>query len=533
VRSLALVVSLVAGSLSVLPLPAADAAKIFEEGRKAEHAGRMVQAYLLYSRAAALEPTNPFYRLKSEAVRSRAALESPPKPPDPAPKAETTAADPAAAFDPLNGTDRSAERTPKPPPELKGAPGLKDFDLRADAKSLWQQVAHGFGLEAVFDTDYESGPPLRFQLDQTGYRDALRAAEATTGSFVVPISSRLFMVVKDTDQKRREREPTVALTVGVPQATTTQELTEIGQAVRQLFTLEHMAWDSGLNLVVMRDRISRVIPAARVFDELLHHRPQVDIEVELMEVDRTASLAYGVDLSPTLPITYLGTFWNHAAASITGNFLTFGGGQTLFGIAIAEATVIANLSRSFSRTLLRSEIRAVDGTPASMHVGEKFPVITAGYYGPANFQTGGQVYTPPPSFTFEDLGISLKVTPRIHGMDEVTLDLETEFKVLAGSSSNGIPIIDNRKLTSKIRLREGEWGVVAGLLTSSEARSISGIAGLSSIPVLGRLFQQTNKNESTSEVLLIIKPRLLNLPPDQFVTPTIWTGSETRPITPL
>jgi len=532
VRSLALVVSLVAGLLSVLPLPAADAAKIFEEGRKAEHAGRMVQAYLLYSQAATLEPTNPFYRLKSEAVRSRAALESPPKPPDLAPKAETASADPAAAFDPLNGTDRSAERTPKPPPELKGAPGLKDFDWRADAKSLWQQVAHGFGLEAVFDTDYESGPPLRFQLDQTGYRDALRAAEATTGSFVVPISSRLFLVVKDTDQKRREREPTVALTVAVPQATTTQELTEIGQAVRQLFTLEHMAWDSAQNMVVMRDRISRVVPAARVFDELLHHRPQVDIEVELMEVDRTASLAYGLDYTPTLPITYLGTFWNHAARSVPGNFLAFGGGDTLFGVAITQATLIANLSRSFSRTLLRSEIRAVDGTPATMHVGEKFPVITAGYYGPASFQTG-QVYKPPPSFTFEDLGINLKVTPRIHGMDEVTLDLETEFKVLAGSSSNGIPIISNRKLTSKIRLREGEWGVVAGLLTSSEARSISGVAGLSSIPVLGRLLQHNNKDETTSDVLLIIKPRLLNLPPDQFVTPTIWTGSENRPITPL
>ena len=525
--------SLVAGFLSVLPLPAADAAKTFAEGQKAERAGHMVQAYLLYSQAASLDPSNPFYRMKSEAVRSRAALESPPKPPDAPRKPETTTADPASPFDPPIAGDRPAERTPKPPPELKGAPGLKDFDLHADAKSLWQQVAHAFRLEAVFDTDYEPGPPLTFRLDQTGYREAMRAAEAATGSFVVPISSRMFLVVKDTDAKRKEREPTVSVSVEVPQATTTQELTEIGQAVRQLFNLEHMALDTRMNMVVMRDRISRVVPASRVFDELLHHRPQVNIEVELMEVDRTSSLAYGVDLALTAPITYLGTFWNSPVPAITAQLATFGGGQSLFGIVIGSATALATLSRSDSRTLFRSTLRAVDGTPSSMHVGEKFPVLTAGYFGPASSSQGGTVYTPPPSFTFEDLGITLKVTPRIHGMDEVTLDLETDFEVLTGDSSNGIPIISSRKLASKIRLKEGEWGAVAGLLTSSEARTISGLAGLSNIPVLGQLFKQTNKDENTSEVLLIIKPTLLNLPADQFLTPTIWTGSETRPVTPL
>jgi type II secretory pathway component GspD/PulD (secretin) len=278
-----------------------------------------------------------------------------------------------------------------------------------------------------------------------------------------------------------------------------------------------------------------VIPARVLFEELLRYRPQVEIEVDLMEVDRTYSLAYGVELPTTFPLTYLGTFW-HSPLSIPSTItklVTFGGGQSLFGIGIVDATLIANLSRSFSRTLVRSDIRAVDGTPATMHVGEKFPVLTAGYFGPASSSQGGTVYRPPPSFTFEDLGVNLKVTPHIHGMDEVTLDLEMEFKVLSGKTNNDIPLIANRKLTSKIRLREGEWGVVAGLLNSSEARMIHGIAGLSSLPVLGPLFKQYNKDESVSQVLMILKPTLLSSPPDQMVTPPIWTGSEMRPLTPL
>ena len=126
----------------------------------------------------------------------------------------------------------------------------------------------------------------------------------------MPISDRLFLVVKDTEQKRRELEPTVLAAIPVPQATATQELVEIAQAVRQLFTLEHMAWDSQQNVVILRDRISRVVPARQVFDELVHHRPQVEIEIELLEVDRSYSLAYGVDMPTTFPLMYLGTFWN-------------------------------------------------------------------------------------------------------------------------------------------------------------------------------------------------------------------------------
>jgi len=118
-------------------------------------------------------------------------------------------------------------------------------------------------------------------------------------------------------------------------------------------------------------------------------------------------------------------------------------------------------------------------------------------------------------------------------MDEVTLDLDTEFKVVTGESLNGIPIISSRKLITKVRLNEGESAVVAGLLTSNQARTIAGVAGVSNIPVLGDLFHQTDKELQTTEVLLVIRPSLLNLPPDQFATPVIFTGSDTRPITPL
>src|SRR5258708_23528212 len=96
----------------------------------------------------------------------------------------------------------------------------------------------------------------------------------------------------------------------------------------------------------------------------------------------------------------------------------------------------------------------------------------------------GRVFTPPPAINFEDLGLTLKITPHIHGVDEVSLDIDAEFKLLGAGAVDGIPIISNRKYESKVRLVTGEWAVLAGLMTGSDARTITGIPILSAIPFL-------------------------------------------------
>jgi general secretion pathway protein D len=166
-------------------------------------------------------------------------------------------------------------------------------------------------------------------------------------------------------------------------------------------------------------------------------------------------------------------------------------------------------------------------------VGDKYPVITQGYFGSIPAGQQGQVVQPPPSFTFEDLGVQVKVTPHVHGVDGVTLAVETSYELLSGQTVNGIPIIGRRQLNSQVRLLDGEWAVVAGLMGKTDSKNQSGFWGLAQIPLLGNLFKQTTIDKQNQNLLIAIRPRLLSLPPDQMVTPKLRVGSETRPFTPL
>jgi len=523
---------------------ASEASRLYSEARKAEKAGQVARAYLLYSEAAALEPNNHLYWSRSLALQTRAALESKVMPQVAAADAgalpaESSRADAAPEADEpalpaATAQDLAEARKPLPPTKLSAQPVLKDFALRANAKTLFETAAHAYGLDCVFDGDYQATQIIRFQMDQADYRDALHALEAVTGSFIVPISDRLFMVVKDTAQKRKEEEPYAAVIVPVPEPTTQQDLTAMVTAVQQACGIQKVAWDSQASIVVLRDAVSKVIPARQLLQDLLYPRAQILVEMDFLEVNKSNDLNYGLPLTSSFPLASFSTFMNNVpklASNISG-MLRFGGGAALIGIGIANLQLVASLTRSDSKLLLHASARSVDGQPATIHIGQKYPILTAGYFGPASF-SGPGAYTPPPSFTFEDLGLSLKATPHVHGTEEVTLTVEAEFKVLAGAASNGIPIISNRSLKSDVTLRMGEWAVVAGLIDDEDARTIAGIAGLARIPVIGPLTSNVTHNTSTDRVLILLRPTLLTPPPDDSLTHVFRMGAEMRPLTPL
>ncbi len=511
------------------------AMSLAKKARRAQKAGHNAEAYLLYSQAAAIEPKNRSYHARMEVLQTRATAESKPQP-RPGSELEVPLAElsPDDIFDSLTEKEMAAARPLNDVRSLKAKTGKLDFDLTGDPRVLFDKVAQAFALDTVFDGDFpRTGPSIRFHVSGADYRDALHDLEAATGSFVIPLSSRLFMVAQDTPAKRNDLEQTMAISVPIPQVLTTQEITEIAQVIRQTTNVEKIAWDSADSTIVMRDRVSRVMPAVGVLQQLIAYRPQVMIELEFLQVDLSDMASYGFNVTNTFSLTYLGQILNNVITPPSGvtNLLTFGNGKTLIGLSVAQVQAMFNQTISTSNSLYRTQLRSVVGQPATLHVGEKYPIITSGYFGSTT--TSGTIYQPPPTFTFQDLGIDLKVTPFVHGMIDTTLIIETSFQVLSGSAVNGIPIIGSRNLKSTVGVRDDEWAVIGTILSDSKSKAVSGFWGLSEIPYLGQLFKQTSTDREDSDVLIGVRTHLLTLPPDQIVTKRLRVGSDARPFNPL
>ena len=343
--------------------------------------------------------------LQAKSAPAVAAGEFPATLDDPTPN---PALDPDQIFTSITARDFARARQPQSPPSLAAKEGRLDFDVTGDARALFDNIAHAFGLQTVYDGDYpQSGARIRFRVASADYREAIHAVEAATSSFVIPLSSKLFMVAKDNPQKRNDLEQTITLTVPVPQALTAQELTEMVAAVRQVTGVEKVAWDTAQNEIVIRDRISRAIPTMLLLDQLTAYRAEVSIDLEFLEVADSDIKNYGFTVTNSFPLVYLGNILKSQASipSTVTNLLTFGGGKTLFGLGVAQVQSMFNDTASTARSLFRTTVRSADGQAATFHVGEKYPIITGGYYGSSGTtgSTSG-VTTPAPSYTFEDLG---------------------------------------------------------------------------------------------------------------------------------
>jgi len=97
-----------------------------------------------------------------------------------------------------------------------------------------------------------------------------------------------------------------------------------------------------------------------------------------------------------------------------------------------------------------------------LHIGDRYPIITSSYAAVTGSGTAGSAaaagsssYAPAPAFNFEDLGLTMKMTPTVNGLEGVSLDIEAGFKVLSGTAVNGLPVISNRQIKSQAFLKFG------------------------------------------------------------------------------
>lgn len=502
--------------------PKADdvASAVYQKGVKAQRAGDILHAYLLFAEAAHLSPSN--LDILADRNSSRELLKETMQVND----AENTP-DPDQAFYELmrtQGPGQYDEFGPTAPaPHLTYTGIKKSFDLTTDSKSVIEKVGQAFGVQMLFASDWQGPPPFPFRTGDLDLFQAFGLVEEATGSLIVPIDSRTAYVTRDTPQHRTELAPVVTAAIPIPERFTVQEAQEMVQAVQQVLEIRRAQVDPGRRTVFFRDAASKILLAQKLLSQLSRLRAQVEIDVELVTYTKNYSSNYGFQLPNSAQLVNFGNFLNNAInpGNFT-NFLSFGGGKTLFGLGVASAELFANMSNGLTETLLKAQVKAVDGQAASLTVGTHYPIATAQFLGatPAT--------TPTPTVSYQDLGLVMKVTPTVHSEGQMTLDVDAAFTTLGATSNDGIPAIAQRKFQGKVRLGSGDWALVVGLTEMDDSTSITGIAGLSRIPLLGHLFRSETITHNQDQTLILLKPHIVSLPPWEFPVTEMQVGTESK-----
>jgi general secretion pathway protein D len=441
------------------------------------------------------------------------------------------------------------------------------FHYSGDVRGLFTELSAAYGVTAQFDDSVQTRQ-VRFNVDDVDFFTALKLACQVSKSMWAALDAHQMLIAADNVENHRQFDRMSLRTLILPPHSTPQEATDLVTTMRNMFDLRFVNSGQTSDTVELRGPQPLLEACSKLLGQLSNERPQVMLDVRVYQINHQLTRNIGVHIPNTfnmfnIPAVALvglagqnigdlinqliasgginqagGTALSGLLAQLGGQqnsifsqpLATFGGGLTFSGVSLDQLAAALSLNESWVRSLENMTMRASQGNDATFHLGEKYPILNASYapiYNSPQISAvlGNQSYIPPfPSVSYEDLGLNLKAKPTIHGDGSVSLQLELQVRSLTGQSNNGVPVISNREYKGSINLKDGEPAVVAGEVSRSDTRSMSGIPGLGFLPLLNQAMVNNTKQEETDELMIIITPHVLaNF---SRTTPEIWISEK-------
>ena len=398
------------------------------------------------------------------------------------------------------------ERTRNMPPPGLDLPEVRMPDIvwNGSARDLYSFLGKEGNISVTFDAQFRD-QMVNLDLRNMTLEEALTALSRTTQNFFRVTAQRTVTIIPDTPAKRQQYEEEIVAIFPLSNA----DLKETSDLLRIVVDSRRLSFVTANNTIAIKDTPERVRAAGRLIAALDKARPEVVIDVEILEVDRFKLREYGLQIaSPADPPTGL-----QGSAVIDRDDLTLRDLRTLTQADVLLTNFPALFYRLLkqdtnTRTLANTQIRLSDGQPGQARFGERVPVPVTVF---APIATGGVAQQPITSFNYQDIGVNIDITPRTHHDDDVTLALKLEISSISGSGFGGLPTFGSRAISTVNRLRDGETNLLAGLIRDEDRRVKSGIPGLSDIPAIGSLFAHNRRQTQETDVVITLTPRIIRV----------------------
>jgi general secretion pathway protein D len=398
-----------------------------------------------------------------------------------------------------------------PPPGLDLPDGTKLPDSlvfsQASSRAIFTALARFAGINIVFDPAFRE-TPISVDLRNVTLTEALTSLTASTRTFYRVTAPRTVTIVPDTPAKRREYEEAVVATFFLSNA----DIKEVIDLLRIVVDVRQISPITTTNSISLKDTPERIEAAGRLIAAVDKARPEVVIDVELLEIDRSRLLEYGLQIASPVPDVaptgLSGTVQVNPEKTVTLQTLRNLTRADIFvsGVPAIYYRLLKNDINT--RTLANPQLRTAEGIAAQARFGDKVPIPVTQF---APIATGGVNQQPITSFQYENIGVNIDILPRTHHNDDVSLSLKVSLSSVSGTGFGGLPTFGNREITTTIRLKDGETNMLAGLIRDDERTSLSGIPGLSDLPFVGRFFANTRRQSQQTDIVLTLTPHIVRV----------------------
>ena len=475
----------------------AASAMFTDRGRQFEAADQLEEALRAYRKAQEFEPSNR--QLSAKAAQLERTLRD-----------RIEAATPRPDIERLR--EQAAQRTVEPILSPTNPEPLIVNFVNTSLRDILTFIGNYTGINVTFDRDFQDRA-ITLKLEGLSLEQALQQIMIANQLFYRVLNERTIIVAADSTQKRQQYEEQVIRTFFISHA----DASELNQTLTGLVRVAGMPvqpqiqFNKTANTITARATAPVMQIIERVIEANDKPRAEVMVEVSILEVSRERAKAYGIDLgsySASLAFSPESAP-SDAAKPFNLNTISQGVSTADFYLAVPSAVVRFLESDSQTKVLAKPNLRGSEGQKLSLNLGEEVPVPTTTFTPIAG---GGSNVNPLTSFGYRPIGVIVDMTPRVTYEGDIILELTLENSARGqGSTIAGqtLPSFSSRKVQTKLRLRDGESNLLAGLLREDERRSLRGFPGVLRLPIVRQLFSANDNTITQTDIVMLLTPRII------------------------
>ena len=397
--------------------------------------------------------------------------------------------------------DRTSIEKTTPAAEKEDKLSLK-FDKEIELDKIFKALGKTSDINILFDANFKNSR-LAIALEEITFFQALDRICLMKELFYKVLDDKTILIIPDSDAKHKVHDEQIIKNFYLSNL----DAEECVKLITRVCKIKNISADPTHNSLTVRETADRVALVEKLINFYDKRKAEVMMQVEILEVNKDRLREYGIELSQYQISQGLTTVGD--AKTVKGNrFYYLDASDFNFTIPSVLFKLLEN--DSDSKMMARPHVRGLDGGKVEIKLGDKVPVPRTTFM---PFATGGVDQQPITSFDLQDVGIEITMTPTIHHDAEITLELDFKLTFITSPGSSTIPpTIGNRSVKTTLRLRDGETGVMAGLLRDSERNSLKGFPGIAKIPILRDIFSSNMKQVSQTDIILSITPHILRMP---------------------